>query len=182
MRAGGITRGARAQSWDRGDQLKRRGNIPPSFPNASTAVFFPLAASQVCKVLVPDASISAPAGPGALWPRTPAAVRAAGSSLHLVSPPSPVATFPLMSPPVPEGLAVGEAAAPGAAGRGFCSPPGSAGAEPPRWAGTSPLPRPCCCSGALRCPCVLRALIIPANQRPVPQKIAPDFFPTKKKS
>lgn len=122
-----------------------RTSHPPSQMPA-VAVFLPLAAPQVCKVLMPNTSICPSAGPGAVQPRTPTAATAAGLSPCLVSPPSPAAMLRLMSPPPPEGLAAGEAVAPGAADGGFHSPPGSAGAEPPGWAGAPPLPRPCCCS------------------------------------
>lgn len=119
---------------------KGKGMSHPPSRMPAVALLPPLATLQVCETLVPSTGISPSVDPGCLQPHTLAAATAVGSCPWLMSPLSPAAMLWLMSPLLLDilqldGLVAGEAAAPGADKR-FHSPPGSVGAESPRWLGS----------------------------------------------
>lgn len=111
-RCAGLRAGAVVTNW------KGKGISHPPSQTPAVEVFLPSAALQVCEALGNSPSVE----PGALQPHTPVAATAVGSSPWLMSPLSPVTTLPLMSPLLLEALGAGEAAAPGAADKGFHSP------------------------------------------------------------
>ena len=96
--------------------------------------------------------------------------------------PEPRGHVPCNVTTLPEGPAVGEAVAPGAADGVFAAHPAAWELSPPGGLGHRRALTPAPAPRALPCPRPLRALITPADRRPLPQKTAPDWPRTKKKN